>query len=69
MLVLHTDSLVLSSYGGQVHINSSGLSSYVGVTYRQFMVEFIWWPSTYNSSGLSSYVGVTYRQFMVEFIC
>ena len=54
MLVLHTDSLVLSSYGGQVHINSSGLSSYVGVTYRQFSVEL-----HINSKGLSPYVAAT----------
>ena len=43
MLVLHTDSSWLSSYASELHINSSGLSSNVGATYRQFSVEFICW--------------------------
>ena len=52
MSVRHTES----SNVGELHVNSSGLSSNVEATYRQFIVEFICWRGTY-------------KQFMVEFKC
>jgi hypothetical protein len=68
MSVRHTESSVLSSYVGELHINSSGLSSNVGATHRQFSVEFIWWRGTYKQFMVCSNVGAKYRQFSVEFI-
>ena len=43
MSVRHTESSVKSSNVGELHVNSSGLSSNVEATYRQFMVEFKCW--------------------------
>ena len=69
MLVLHIDSSVLSSYGGEVHINSSWYVQMLVLNTDSSVLSSYGGQVHINSSGLSSYVGVTYRQFMVEFIC